>query len=142
MCELLKRSLNTAVALALALAFFVTGAMAQEPAFPAAAQCTAQASPGEVPAGEAAFRVTFNLSEGIGSVTGVQAAEGSGLALASPGDIPRAEMANPEEEARPIELAEANAVIVWLSTAGAQAGEYDLTLLGEGGACDATVTVR
>jgi hypothetical protein len=135
MSELLKRSLFGAP---VALVFLVNGLVAQEPP----AQCTAEVAPAELATGEAALRVIFTLSESIGSISGVDAV-GSGLALAAPEDIPRAEMASPDEAPRPIELgAEANTVTVWLRTADAQAGEFALTLQGEGGTCQARVAVR
>jgi hypothetical protein len=146
MHEFFTRTSTSCFALALSLGFVATASEAQQPpaapAVPAApAMCTAQAEPAQVQAGQAAVRLTFTLSSGIGAITGVEAPEGSGLALAAAQDIPRAAMANPtpnanaadaSQEAKPIELAaESNTVSVWLKTAGVQAGEFELKLKGE-----------
>jgi hypothetical protein len=152
MTQFRTRTSSSCFALALSLAFSAAVSEAQQPpAIPAvpaapAAQCTAQVEPAQVPTGQAAVRLTFTLSSGIGAISGVDAQQGSGLALAAPADIPRAAMANPatanpaatnaaanaNAEARPIQLAaQPNTVTVWLKTAGVQAGEFDLTLKGE-----------
>ena len=126
------------------LTLFVTGASAQQPAAAATApQCTAKATPAEVAAGQAAVKLTFELSSSIGAVSGVEAPEGSGIALAAAADIPREGMANPTEAARPIELAaDTNTLTLWIKTAGVQAGEFALTLQGQNGTCSGTVTVK
>ena len=144
-----KHPLYSVLPTVMALGFIATSATAQEPPTPAAPaavaadQCTGEVSPAEIPSGESAFRLTVALSSGIGAVTGVDAPEGSGLALAAPESIPRAEMANATEPAKPIELAaDTNTATVWLTTADAKQGEVSLTLRGETGTCSATVTVK
>jgi hypothetical protein len=143
MREVLKRSLNASLALALAFAFVANGAMAQEPPVTPAPQCEAEVTPEAVPAGEAAVRVTFTLSEGIGDISGLEAPEGT-LTVAAAEDIPRVDMANPNEEVRPIDLAaDTNTVTVWIRTVGAEAGSVAVTLQGENDAtCTASVTVQ
>lgn len=145
MYEFLKQALKTTLVLALPLALISDGLSAQEPEA-AAPQCTAQVDPVEIAAGEAAIKVTAALSEAIGEISGLQVPEGSGIAIAAADAIPRAELANPDAEAqepKPIEMAaESNAVTLWLSTADAAAGEYEVTLQGESSQCTAKITVR
>lgn len=107
-------------------------------------QCTATADPQEVMAGEPAARVQFTLSEMEGNITELIAPEGSGLTLASPGDLPKDEMANPMAPRRPIKMSGdyPNVVILWLNTKDATAGDRELTLRGENGSCVAHVTVK
>jgi hypothetical protein len=145
MSQTLKRSAYSVLAPAIALAFFVTGAHAQQPAAAAtpAAQCTAKATPAEVATGQAAVKLTFELSSPIGAVSGMEAPEGSGIQVAAAADIPREGLSNPTEQARPIELAtETNTLTLWIKTAGVQAGEFALNLRGQNGTCSGTITVK
>jgi hypothetical protein len=135
-------SLIAALALVLPASLLPATANAQEePAEPLV--CTAQANVEAVPAGEAAYQVVFELSEDIGPVIGIDSPE-SGLVVANPEDLPRVDMANPEEEApKPIQMSlEAeNTVILWLNSTNGQAGAHDFWLISEAGSCAATVTV-
>jgi hypothetical protein len=142
MSQVLKRTVKTVLAPAAALAILATGAIAQQPPAAAAApQCTAKATPAEIPASQTAVRVTLELSAGIGDVSAIEAPEGSGVALAEASDIPREGLANPAEQPQPIQLAaESNTVTLWIKTG--QAGEFSLKLQGANGTCDAAVTVK
>jgi len=144
MSKLITRSFGTLLAPALALGLLVAEASAQQPEAAAESQCIATAEPATIQAGQTAVRVGLSLSEGIGAVTGLSAPEGSGLAIAAPEDIPRAELASPDApQSQPIELAAdaETAVTVWLRTQEVQAGEFDVTVQGETGTCRATITV-
>jgi hypothetical protein len=107
--------------------------------------CTVEVDPAELPAGEAAIHVLATLSENLGPLTGFEAPEESGIVIADPADIPRAEMANEGEEEvapLPIELgAEANVFTVWLSTEEAVAGAFDVRFTTAEGYCDARINV-
>jgi hypothetical protein len=145
MSQILKRSVFSVLP-ALALATAVNAQQAQAPAgaaAPAAAACTAKATPAEVATGQNAVKLTFALSAPIGAVSGVEAPEGSGLAVAAATDIPRQGLANADQQARPIELAaETNTLTLWIKTAGVKAGEFPLKLQGANGTCTGTVTVK
>lgn len=124
----LSRSTLAVATVACALALTVGPVEAQE--VPEAAACTAEVSPAEVPSGSAATELTVTLPDAPGPLTGVEAAPGSGIALASPGDLPRSEMAaeEAEEAPRPIAMGEsANSWSIWLNTANATPGRYQLT---------------
>lgn len=124
----LSRSTVAVATVACALALTVGPVQAQE--VPEAAACTAEVSPAEVPSGSAATELTVTLPDAPGPLTGVEAAPGSGIALASPGDLPRSEMAaeEAEEAPRPIAMGEsANSWSIWLNTANATPGRYQLT---------------
>lgn len=130
--QTLNRSALTAASVACALALAVAPVDAQdvpEPAEAADAACTAEVSPAEVPNGSAAVELTVTLPDAPGPLTGVEAAPTSGIALASPADLPRSEMAEDAEEApRPIAMGEsANSWTIWLNTANATPGRYQLT---------------
>lgn len=134
--------LSTGLILAMALALQPATAAAQD--VPEAPVCEVEVEPAEVPAGEAAIRITATLSEVIGPVQGLDAPEQSGLKLADPADIPRVDMANPEEEAQPIAMTpdEPNRVQVWLNTADvADLGEHPFVLTSESGECRGLLTV-
>jgi hypothetical protein len=152
MSQVLKHSLYSVLSTAVAFGVLATAASAQEPTTPAApaigapaqvAMCSGTSTPAEIPAGEAAFRLNIALSSGIGAISAVEAPAESGLVLASPEDIPRAELANATEPAKPIELAaDNNSATVWLKSADAKPGEVELTLKGESGTCTTKVTVK
>ena len=145
MSQILKRSVFSVLPALALLASAANAQQAQAPARPAApaAQCTAKATPVEVATGQNAVKLTFALSAPIGAVSGVQAPEGSGIAVAAATDIPREGLANADQAARPIELAaETNTLTLWIKTAGVKAGEFPLTLQGANGTCTGTVTVK
>ena len=116
-------------------------AVEQEALEQEALQCVATADPAELQAGQPAIQVTASLSEDIGTVAGFQAPVESGLGLADPADIPRAELAA-EEEVRPIEMTpETNTVSFWLTTAQTAPGTYEAEVTSEEGSCTVTLTV-
>ncbi len=137
----LMNSLFPVAALALLLVGTPRLVAAQEQTEPQ--QCTAQALPELVQAGQAAVRVTFTLSEDTGVIDGLQAPEGSGIEVASPEDLPKQDMANPDMPPKPIEMSreQPNVAILWLNTNAAQAGAYVLTLTSEEHTCVAQLTV-
>lgn len=141
MQSLSKTSLSTALLLAVPLALAPAALTAQEPT-QEAPQCTATVSPTEVHAGEAAIQINTVLSENIGPIVAFEGPEESGLTLAVPTDIPRADMANPEEEVQPIVMTpETNGAALWISTAEVTPGEFEVTLRSEEGTCTAQLTV-
>jgi hypothetical protein len=144
MSQILKRSVFSVLPALALLATSVNAQQAQAPAgAPAPAACTAKATPAEVATGQNAVKLTFALSAPIGAVSGVQAPEGSGIAVAAATDIPREALANADQAARPIELAaDTNTLTLWIKTAGVKAGEFPLTLRGANGTCTGTVTVK
>ncbi len=137
-------TLAAALTFALPLTFAPDTALAQEQATPPEEPiaCTAEANVEAVAPGEAATLVAFTLSENIGPVIGFEAPE-SGLVIASPEDLPRVDMANPEEAPKPVQMSlEAeNTAIVWLNSVDARAGTHEVWLISEGARCSATVTV-
>ena len=92
-------------------------------------------------AGEAAVQLTFSLSESIGLVTGVEGGE-SGLQIASPEDLACTDMASDEEAPHAIAMASEGlpAALVWLNTLEAQAGSFEISLIGVEGTCRAEIT--
>lgn len=140
MRTLSKHLLSTTMALAVPLALAPVLLSAQEP--PEAPQCIATVEPVEVQAGQAAVQITATLSEDIGAVSTFTGPEDAGLALAAPADIPRVDMANPEEEPQPIVMTpETNSVALWLSTAEAAPGDFEVRLESAEDSCTASVTV-
>lgn len=133
MSILTRRWLGT-VALTCALAF----------ASPASAQeCTAELSPPEVDAGKAAVELSVTLSESVGMVHGLEAPPGSGISLASPNDVPRTQMARPDEAREAIAMGESESIwAMWLNTADAQPGVYRVVFTGTEGQCVGEVTVN
>jgi hypothetical protein len=105
-------------------------------------ECTAAIDPGEIPTGIAAVQITAVLSEDIGMIRTFEAPEDSGLRLADPADIPRVDMANPEELPRPIVMTPStNEVTIWVNTANVTPGKYDVHFGSSGGLCTAQLTV-
>lgn len=135
----LSRNFASLMGLAFAIAIGTAPASAQEPAL-SGGQCTAELAPAQVQSGEAAVSVTAVLSEQVGEVTGLEAAE-SGITIASPSDLPRTEMAA-EESPQPINLAEGNSWTIWINTSQAAPGTYDVTFTGSEGTCQGQLTVR
>lgn len=122
------------------MALGLVAATALVPMETSAQECEAQVSPTVLPAGQEAVQVTVRLSEGVGAVTDVRAPE-SGIAMASPDDVPRTEM-SAEEEARPVQMgADQTSWTVWLNTSRAQPGEYQVTFVAEEAGCVADVEV-
>lgn len=139
----IMRKVTTSLAatffLALPIAFAPNGVSAQDVEAPQ--MCTASVQPAAITAGEAAVHLVATLSEDIGSVTGIQSAE-SGIAVASPEELPRTEMSTDAEAPKAIAMtAEGNTVGLWLNTLGAEAGTFQVVLEGESGMCHAEVTV-
>lgn len=143
MRTLSRHLLSTTMALAVPLALSPLMASAQEPPpEPEPPQCTATVEPVTIEAGLAAVQVTAALSEDIGPVDQFTGPEDSGLTLADPADIPRVDMANPEEEPRPIEMTpETNSVALWLNTAEVVPGELEVRLHSQQSYCTAQITV-
>lgn len=130
----LNRTPLVAAAAAFALSFVASPIAAQE--------CTAELSPAEIESGAAAVEVAVTLSQPVGAVSGVQAAPGSGIAVASPGDVPRTDMAA-EEEPQPIEMgASEDSWTVWLNTTAASPGVYRVAFTGTAGQCEGEVVVN
>lgn len=115
---------------------------AQEPVPAGQQQCTAQVTPAQVTAGERAVQVTVETSQQIDALTGIKDSE-SGIALASPEDLPRTEMAAGEPAPRPIEMGAAqNSWNVWLNLEDVEAGEHELVFETNQGECTAVLTVH
>lgn len=111
--------------------------------------CEATLMPAEIAAGQAAVQVDVQLASDIGGVTGLEAPEGSGVMVATGEELAqlRVEMALPGEEGQkdePIRMSEdGRTATLWLTTANAQPGTYEIKLKGEGDhACTAKVTVK
>lgn len=137
----LLNSLAGALLLALPFVLMPNGLGAQQ-----AQACTAELSPQELDAGQSAVQVTANFSEDIGAVSGIQAAEGSGVTLTSPETLRQIQMAREEDETdqpQPIEMArEGNRATLWLNLTEAQSGNHEVTVNGENGSCTGTITVE
>lgn len=125
------------------ISMLALAAAAALPAQLAAQECTARLDPAQVEPGSKAVAVNVTVSAPVGPLTGVQAPEASGIALASPADLPRTEMAASGGEARPIKMGEReNVWIVWLNLAEAEAGSHAITFAGREGACSGSLAVR
>ncbi|MGH7539592.1 MAG: hypothetical protein ACRELC_01190 [Gemmatimonadota bacterium] len=101
------------------------GAGASGRAAPPRPQCTASLVPSEVAVYERPIPVFASLSEPIGSGVEASAPSESGIAVQStePGDTE-------------------TSVVVVLDTSDANAGEWTLRFVGDGGECAGTITVR
>jgi DsbC/DsbD-like thiol-disulfide interchange protein len=134
----LKQSIS-ALALAAAVALPAQLAAQDQPIAP---ECTAQLDPASIEAGEKAVAVNVTVSEPVGPITGVRAPGESGIALASPADLPRTEMAVEGAQPRPITMGEAeNRWIVWLNVEEANPGTHALTFAGAEGTCTGSLNV-
>lgn len=134
----LSRSMAGLSTLAFAFALGFSPVTAQEPE--AAPQCTAEVAPAQIEAGAPAVQLTVVLSEDVGEITGLEAPQ-SGLAVATPGDLPRTDMAA-DARPEPIKLAEqGNAWTVWLNTTEAQSGTHEVAFTASEGTCRAQITV-
>lgn len=141
----LSRSTLAAASAACALALVAGTLGAQEVPEPQLEACTAELSPAEVQSGSAAVEVTVTLPEAPGPVTAVEAAPASGIALASPADLPRSDMAADEAEEAPQPIAMGNAAntwTVWLNTANATPGRYQLTFNTGTSSCQGEVIIN
>jgi hypothetical protein len=106
-------------------------------------ECMAAITPQEgIPTGMAAVRITAVLPDDMGAVRSFEAPEDSQLRLADPADIPRVDMANPEEVPRPIVMTPGtNEVTVWLNTIHVTPGTYDIRFGSARGVCMAPLIV-
>ncbi|HZD03472.1 MAG TPA: hypothetical protein VE173_01100, partial [Longimicrobiales bacterium] len=133
MRALSEQFLSTSLLLAIPLALAPAAVSAQDPT-QEIPQCTATVTPTEIEAGSAALQVTASLSDDIGPVTTFEGPEDSNLKLADPADIPRVEMANPDEAPRPIVMTpETNSVSLWLSTQDVTPGQFEVHLRSDQG---------
>lgn len=140
-----KQMIPTALALGLAVALLPQTAEAQEQEGQQEAQqeCAVEVSPQKILTGQPAVPVEGRLTQGIGDVNSLEAGE-SGLALASPEDIGRTEMARTEgEEApRPVEMSRTgNQARVWLNTKDVEPGTHGFVLVGENATCAGEIEV-
>jgi hypothetical protein len=104
--------------------------------------CTAQVNPAQVAPGEKAQQITVAFPQQVGAITGVEAAEGSGIALSAAADLPRTELAAGEPAPSPIEMGEGpNTWNVFLDLSQANAGTHELTFRSSEGDCTAEITV-
>lgn len=119
---------------------------AQEQAETAQQECTAEVKTNPVPAGEQAVALEIQLSQEIGELTGITAPDGSGVALASPDDLAKTDMARQETEGQPqpIQMAAGNSrsATVWVNTADATPGSYQISFDSEQNSCIGTVKVN
>ena len=92
--------------LAAAIALMPSNANAQDitPDMTTDLECTAEVTPAQIEAGAQAVRVSVTFSEDIGDVTGVEQENAHGISIASPMDVPRAEMAAGDEVPTPIQM--------------------------------------
>ena len=121
-------------------AFALAAALVAVPSV-AYAQCTAQVSPAQVSAGERAVPVSITVSEPIGEITTVQAAESSGITLAAASDLPREPLAAGSAP-QPIAMGDTdNTWAVYLNLADAQPGTHQLIFSSDRGTCSAEVVV-
>jgi hypothetical protein len=104
--------------------------------------CTAQVNPAQVAPGEKAQQITVAFPQQVGAITGVEAAEGSGITLSAAADLPRTELAAGEPAPSPIEMGEGpNTWNVYLDLSQANAGTHELTFRSSEGDCTAEITV-
>lgn len=114
------------------------GLNAQDPS----PQCEATIAPGQLSVGETATRVTISMSLPIGPIMGIEASEGSGIALSSPADLPRTQLAAGEGPPRPIRMGDApNTWDVWLNLSEAEEGTHEIMFQSESGTCSAEITI-
>ena len=107
---------------------------------PVAPACTAEVLPVEIATGEMAARLSVVLSADIGDVTSMEAAEGSGIAVSAPADLPRVPLATEEPSAITAGIGD-NTWTVWVSTHDVDPGTHAVTFIGPEGRCTADLTV-
>lgn len=130
---LIRRSPGT-IALTSALLVLAAPASAQE--------CTAMLSPSEVDSGKVAVELNLTLSEPVGAIQALEAPPGSGVSVASPGDVPRTHMARANEAREAIAMGESETSwTVWLNTVDARPGVYRVVFAGGDSRCTGEVTV-
>jgi hypothetical protein len=138
--QILTLSTGTVLTLAAAVVLMPSNVNAQD--YTPEAQCTAQVSPAEIEAGSKAVRVTVTLSEDIGQVTGVVEEDAHGIKIASPADVPRAEMATGEPAPTPIQMGDdRTAWTVWLNVSEADEGTHSLVFLAGESRCSGELQV-
>lgn len=105
--------------------------------------CVAHVLPMSIPAGLTASRLTVTLSRSVGDVTEFTPDEQSGIKLADPTDLPKADMSREGAAPKPIEMSNdaQSRVTVWLNTKDAKTGEYHFTMQGATGTCAGTLKV-
>lgn len=141
---MLTRTKHTVpVAMALA-AVFAPGPQAAEAQEEAPEQeCTVEVAPARVQVGQPAVAVTARLSADVGEIQNLESEEG-GLALATPEDLQRTEMARTAEGEAPEPVtmsSEGREAALWLNTEGVEAGTHAFTLAGENGVCSGQIEV-
>jgi hypothetical protein len=109
-------------------------------ATPAAPACTAEVLPVEIAAGVTAVRLSVVLSADVGDVTSMEAAEGSGIAVSAPADLPRVPLATEEPQAIAAGMGD-NTWTVWVNTNEVDPGTHAVTFIGPEGRCTADLTV-
>lgn len=148
--RLLRGSLSAALVMAVSVALAPSTAVAQEEGSEKqekVVECTAEFTPTAVRPGQIATRVSVSLTRPIGTVKKLEAAEGSGVALATQEDLNMADLAREGDEEgsvpEPIVMSrEANMVTVWLNTRDAEEGTYHVLLKGEEGKCAGEIAVK
>lgn len=138
-----KQMIPTALALGLAFALLPQTAEAQEQE--GQMECAVEVSPQSILAGQPAVPVEGRLTQDIGDVESLEAGE-SGLAIASPEDIGRTELARTEgeEPPQPVETSRTGDQIkatVWLNTEDVEPGTHGFVLVGENGTCAGEIEV-
>lgn len=105
--------------------------------------CVDQPMPASLEAGAKAVAVTVQVPNEFGAVTGIEAAEESGIILAEVADLPRTDMADQDEVApRPINMGDAAGMwTVWLNLSEVEPGSYDVTFSSKTSHCTAHLTV-
>lgn len=132
---------STMLALAAAVALMPASSSAQDVALPDL-ECTAQVSPSQVEAGSKAVRVTVTFSEDPGRITGVEAENTHGIAIASPMDVPRADMAAGEPRPTPIQMGDDEASwTLWLNTSSVEEGTHSVVFVAGENRCTAELEV-
>lgn len=135
----MKQAIPAALALALSFALAPQAADAQE----RSQECSVEVRPQQVQSGQPAVSVTARLSSAIGEVKGVKSKQG-GLALATPEDLQRTEMARTtgQEAPQPVKMSRTgNQATVWLNTENAETGTHEFSLTGQNGECSGQIQV-
>ncbi len=130
--------------LAAAVALMPSNANAQDitPDMTTDAECTAEVTPAQIQAGAPAVRVSVTFSEDIGDVTGVDEANAHGISIASPMDVPRAEMAAGDEVPTPIQMGDDETTwTFYLNTSEAEEGTHPLVFVAGENRCEAELEV-